>query len=276
MKKVIIAYVPVLHAGYIQFLEKHSDADAFFVFGQSLIEAFDYLHKEIRALKPEQLVQSLQNIGVVPGAQVLEEVDVPCLEADEIVMPDEDVCHSLAEKYFANQDVQFDPVFLRWDRTNTKKEKKVGPDRVITEDEFMNEAFKVAEHSSDWWRQVGAVVVKDGKVLFSRTNKHVPSPHQAYADGDPRNASHKGQDLDKYTTVHAEAGTIADAAREGVAIDGAEMYVTDFPCPVCAKQIATAGIKRLYFTRGYAVLDGERILKTNGVEIIEIKEKASE
>ena len=128
-----------------------------------------------------------------------------------------------------------------------------------------------AEKSTDWWRQVGGVVVKDGEIILSRTNKHVPSPHQAYADGDPRNTSHKGEDLDKYTTIHAEAGMIAEAAKKGVSLEGTEMYVTDFPCPVCAKQIAYSGVKKLYYTKGYSVLDGERILKDNGVRIIQVK-----
>ncbi len=268
MKKVVIAYVPVLHEGYLEFFNRYKDADKVFIFGQSLIDKFDYLHKEIRALDPKTLV----DLGKKYNLEVLEENHISDLKANEIIMPDEDVCHLLAKEYFGDKKIEFDPVFLRWDRTNTKKEKKVGPEKVITEDEFMNSAFAESQKSSDWWRQVGAVLVKEGKIIFSRSNKHVPSPHQPYSDGDPRNASHKGEDLDKYTTIHAEAGIVADAAREGVALDGAEMYVTDFPCPVCAKQIATAGIKKLYYTRGYAVLDGERILKANGVEIVKIKQ----
>ena len=69
----------------------------------------------------------------------------------------------------------------------------------------------------------------------------------------------------------AEAGMIAEAAKKGVSLEGTEMYVTDFPCPVCAKQIAYSGVKKLYYTKGYSVLDGERILKDNGVRIIQVK-----
>lgn len=269
-KKVIVAYIPVLHEGYKKFLEKHADADALFIFGEKLIEEFDYLHKEIRALAPGEMQKALEGLGIVEKVILLEGQEI---EADEIVLPDEDVCRQFAEENLKNKKVIFDPVFLRWDRTNTKKEKKVGADKVITENDFMNLAFREAENSSDWWRKIGAVLIKDGKVLFSRVNNHVPHPQQQYADGDPRNASHKGQDLDKYTSIHTEAGIVADAAREGVSLDGAEMYVTDFPCPVCAKQIATAGIKKLYFTNGYAVLDGESILKNSGVEIVHIQKK---
>ena len=271
MKKVIAAYIPVLHEGYKLLLEKHKDAKSLYVFDEEIISRFDYLAKEIRALQPDDIKKAIESLNIVPEIKILTEKNISELKGCEIIMPDEDVCRLFAEAELVGEKVVFDPIFLRWDRTNTKREKKVGPERVITENEFMNSAFAVAEKSSDWWRQVGAVIVKDGKILFSRTNKHVPSPHQAYADGDPRNASHKGEDLELYTTIHAEAGCIADAAREGVSLEGSEIYVTDFPCPTCAKQIAYSGIKKVYFTRGYAVLDGERILKQKGVEIVEVK-----
>jgi len=271
MSKIIVAYIPVLHEGYKLFLEKHSDSEVLYVFGEDVILEHDYLAKEIRALEPGLIVRAIQSWDIVPKIKVLSLDDIEELKDKEVIMPDEDVCQEFASKYLKNEKVSFDPVFLRWDRTNTKKEKKVGAERIITKNEFMNTAFREAEKSSDWWRKIGAVLVKDGEVVFSRINNHVPHQQQQYADGDPRNASHKGQDLDKYTSIHTEAGIIADAAREGVSLKGTEMYVTDFPCPVCAKQIATAGIKKLYFTNGYAVLDGERILKNSGVEIIQIK-----
>ena len=46
------------------------------------------------------------------------------------------------------------------------------------------------------------------------------------------------------------------------------MYVTDFPCPPCAKLIAGAGIAKLCFREGYAVLDGQDVLEAAGVEIV--------
>jgi dCMP deaminase len=48
------------------------------------------------------------------------------------------------------------------------------------------------------------------------------------------------------------------------------MYVTDFPCPPCAKLIAGAGIAKLYFRSGYAVLDGQEVLEAAGVELLKV------
>jgi dCMP deaminase len=77
------------------------------------------------------------------------------------------------------------------------------------------------------------------------------------------------------TVAHAEAKLIADAARQGISTEGAVMYVTDFPCPPCAKLIAMAGVARLYFRTGYAVLDGQQVLDAAGVELVSIGEPLS-
>ena len=53
MKTFVVAYVPVLHQGYKNFLEKYKDADEIFVWGKDIISEHDYLAKEIRALDPE-------------------------------------------------------------------------------------------------------------------------------------------------------------------------------------------------------------------------------
>jgi dCMP deaminase len=237
-----------------------------------IIEQFDYLSKEIRALKPEYIQKAIQSWQIIPQVKVLTLEMVQELKGKNIILPDEDVCRLFAEAHLKGEQVEFDSVFLRWDRTNTKKEKKVGPEKIITKNDFLNSAFKESEKSSDWWRSVGAVIVKDGEVILSAHNTHLPSPHTPYAEGDPRNVSHKGEDLELFTSIHAEARLVADAAKQGISLEGTEMYVTDFPCPVCAKQVAFAGIKKLYFNRGYAVLDGERILKQKGIEIIKIEE----
>ncbi len=269
--KSIIAYVPVLHEGYRMFFEKHKNADFLYIFGEDIISEFDYLSKEIRALSPEYVRTAIES-WEIHKVFVLNKKDIDTLKADQFILPREDVCRQFAEKYLKNKEVFFDNVFLRWDRSNVKKVKKITSDKVITKNEFLNLAFLEAEKSSDWWRRVGSVLVKDKKVVLSAFNQHFPSPHSPYVDGDPRNVSHKNKDLGFFTSIHAEAKIIAEAAKKGISLDGSEIYVTDFPCPVCAKQIAFSGIKKLYYYRGYNVLDGERILKHKGVEIIKIKE----
>jgi dCMP deaminase len=52
-------------------------------------------------------------------------------------------------------------------------------------------------------------------------------------------------------TVHAEANAIAQAAKNGVAIDGAEIYVTASPCLTCFKLVANSGIAAVYYKEFY-------------------------
>lgn len=286
-KKAIIAYVPVLQEGYRRFFEKYKDADALYILGKDLIEETEYLRKEIRAIDPELVRKAIESWDLMSSVFVLEKKDIEKLksEADTFIMPDEDMMCDLAEKYFFGKKIVFDEIFLRWDKHNTTKEFPVNPDVKISKDTFDKDmilrALSVSVKSSDWWRIVGAVLVKDGEVIISACNQHVPSPHMPNANGDPRSCFHKGVHLELSTAIHAEAAAIAEAAREGVSLEGASIYVTNFPCPPCAKLIAYSGIKKLYYTIGYGVLDGESILKSRGVEIIFVdmdfpQEKGSE
>lgn len=272
-KRAIIAYVPVLQRGYYRFFEKYKDADLY-ILGNDLIAEGEYLNKEIRALDPALIRKAIQAWELMSSVFVLEKNEIENIaeKYEEIILPNEDISRDLAEKYFSDKKIIFDEIFLRWDKHNTTKEFPVNPDVKISKDEFDKDmilrALSESAKSSDWWRRVGAVVVKDGEVIISACNQHVPSPHMPNANGDPRSCFHKGMHLELSTAIHAESAAISEAARKGTSLEGASIYVTNFPCPPCAKAIAYSGIKKLYYTIGYGVLDGESILKSKGVEIV--------
>lgn len=273
MKKAILAYIPVLHEGYRRFIEKYSDFPLY-IFGPELISEFEYLAKEIRAIDPELIKKGIEAWNIVPSVTITNRQELTKLidDADRVIMPDEDVCFQLWQKYFSRKEVFLESVFLRWDKHNSVMEKPVNPDIVVSEKEFDKKMIKLveenAEKSADWWRQIGALIVKEGAVIFSTFNEHLPAQQVVFTEGNPRNCFHKGVHLELVTTMHAEARAIAEAARQGVSLEGTEMYCTHFPCPPCAKLIAYSGIKKLYYNQGYGVLDGERILKDRGVEIV--------
>ena len=73
------------------------------------------------------------------------------------------------------------------------------------------------------------------------------------------------------TALHAEAGLIVEAAKKGISLEGATLYVTTFPCPNCAKLVAASGIKKLIYQDGYSVLDGEELLRSAGLIIVHRK-----
>jgi dCMP deaminase len=272
--RTLIAYVPVLHEGYLRFFEKYPGPKELHIFGPEITEAYAWLAKDIRQVDPERMRKAIEALSIFDRVRVLDRSGLSELAGSgaEIIVPDEDITRELVEKHLPDAEVTFDPMFLRWDKHNSIKEKPVLPEERITRDEFhrrvMDEAMSEAQKSSDIWRQVGAAIVKDGEVVLMGHNEHLPSAHIHGTFGDPRNNFHKGDHIEISSSFHGESSLIAEAAKRGIPLEGADMYTTVFPCPPCAKLIAHSGIQTLYCGGGYGVLDGEDILKGKGVRVI--------
>lgn len=276
---VVAAYVPVLHEGYRRFLEAHARQTTFYVLGRELHADYRPLAKDIRALDPELVATAIAAWGIAADVAVLGTAEAAELAdaATPLVLPSEDVSYRVAEQFFPRNPVTYDSVFLRWDKR--KSVELIAPPATVRLEaesadadpawaELAAAAEAEAAGSIDWWRQVGAALrLSDGTVLTAR-NELNPTPLAAYAVGDPRSNFFKGVHLELSLATHAEARLIAGAARAGHATEGASIYVTDFPCPPCAKLIAGAGIARVYYRKGYAVLDGADVLEAAGVEIV--------
>jgi dCMP deaminase len=285
MSDCVVAYVPVLHEGYRRFIDRHARGVPLYLIGPELYEDYRPLAKDIRALPAELAAVSIEAWGVCSRVSVLDAADAGELAtaAPRIAMPAEDVSYRVAERFFERCEVFYDTVFLRWDRTKTAQLLEpracasIDPRELAAafgEDvaELAAAASEAAGESIDWWRQVGAVLRLPDGGLMSATNVHNPHPLSPYAVGDPRANLYKGVGLELSTATHAEASLIAQAAREGKATKGSVMFVTDFPCPPCAKLIAGAGTAKLYYVEGYAVLDGEDVLAAAGVEVVRVRE----
>ncbi len=276
MSDCIVAYIPVLHEGYRRFLERHASGIPLYLIGPELYEDYRPLAKDIRALPAELAASAIAAWGVCSEVFVLDTRSACALaeRAPSIVMPAEDVSYQVAERWFSRCEVAFDTVFLRWDKTRTVQLLTPTPRATASADELVAELGRVADDAAmaslDWWRQVGAAMRLTSGEKLSATNIHNPHPLSPYAVGDPRANLHKGVGLELSTATHAEARLIGEAARAGKATEGAIMFVTDFPCPPCAKLIAGAGITKLYFIKGYAVLDGQDVLEAAGVEIVQV------
>ena len=126
-------------------------------------------------------------------------------------------------------------------------------------------------------RPTGAVLVKDRQILATGYNGSMPgAPHcsdQVMADGSPychRRALNIA-DVDKYNycrASHAEANAIAQAARYGVAIQGATLYVTCQPCSMCAKMLINAGIVKIVYKGSYPDDLSLELLNEANVELV--------
>lgn len=278
--KAIVAYVPALHAGYVSFFTKHPNADIF-VFGDSFVEMypqFDRLNRDLRALKPHEAVQAIRSLDNARTAEILELGDVAKLHTySQIVLPKEDVSYDFAAKQLIGKDTIFENIFLRWEGQIANFEQEPPPDRIISthilDREFMQKATGEAEKSADWWRQIGSVLSVREKSLSSHI-RYFPSDHALDIFGSPRSTFNAGERPDVYISMHSEADIIAQAARDGVSLKGASLYVTTFPCINCAFLVARSGISKLYYAKGYSKLDAEKVLKDAGVEIILVKDQA--
>jgi len=276
---ITIAYIPVLHAGYLEFLRKYNQP-LYLIGGEiisELVKTTPYYERDIRALPVQEMKTAIEALNLVPSVSVLDLVGFDKIKESKtiVVAPDEDISHDIMEKFLPVLEVKYDNVFLRWNRKISDKEFEITPGRIISETELdgemMLEASRQAEKSSDWWRQIGALAVRDGKILFSAYNHHLPSERSPYALGDPRSSFNAGERPDLYTSIHAEADMIAQAARKGVSLLGSSVYSTTFPCPNCARLLAKVGISKVYYQDGYSSLDAEQIFENFGIEIVMVK-----
>lgn len=268
----IVAFVPVLHAGYLAFFKKYPSE--IYLLWHDTFPELCLLERDLRALPPNLMKKAVASLDVFTKVEMLDNQSLAMLQSTKrsIVMPNEDICRALAEKYFADSQVVFDTVFLRWDKiASLNKAPLLPPDRISRETfdrERIKEACGEAEKSSDWWRHVGAVLVKNGQVLFCAHNEHLPSPHSPYINGDPRSNFNAGEMTHVSSAHHAEKRIIAHAARVGVSLLGTDLYVGTFPCAGCAMDIAEAGIWRVFYAEGYSNLAADGILRSKEVELI--------
>ncbi|MFH2118667.1 MAG: deaminase [Candidatus Paceibacterota bacterium] len=275
--QVLVAYVPVIHEGYRQFFAQFPEVNELWLIDRELAPKLPALRKDIRALAPAKIKSLLKVWGQFKKIELLTPSSISTLQKTtaQLIFPNEEISRLLAKKYFGHNRVLFAPSFLRWDKKSSLKKNELQGYSKISNKEFdqtmMAIAQQEADKSDDWWRQVGGVIFKDKTVLLKAHNQHTPTEYEAYFAGDPRANFYQGEYLKVSTAIHVEAFLIAQAAKLGIPLKGADLYVTTFPCPVCAKQVAYSGIKRVFFRDGYSLLDGETILKANDVELIQVK-----
>ncbi len=139
---------------------------------------------------------------------------------------------------------------------------------------FMNITNLVAERSTCLIRAVGAVLVKDKRILSTGYN------------GAPANLKHcaevgclreqlgieSGKMHELCRGIHAEQNAIIQAAYHGVSVQGSVIYCTNQPCSICAKMIINAGIKTVYYKDGYDDFLALEMFNDANLELIQLKE----
>jgi len=130
-------------------------------------------------------------------------------------------------------------------------------------DAFMDTAERFAQLSSAVRLQVGAVVVKDNRIVSIGYNGTPAGWTNACEDDDGKT---------KDEVIHAEANAIIKLARDGESGNGSSLFCTHAPCIHCAKLIHGAGIEKVYYRQSYRDNAGIDFLNKCNIQVFKVNE----
>ena len=134
---------------------------------------------------------------------------------------------------------------------------------------FMSITRMVAKRSTCLRRHVGAILVKDKRILATGYNGAPAGLRHCEETGCLReNASiPSGQRHELCRGLHAEQNAIIQAAYHGIPIAGSTLFCTTMPCVICTKMLINAGIKKIVYEEGYSDDLSDSMLQESGIEI---------
>lgn len=133
---------------------------------------------------------------------------------------------------------------------------------------FMSITKMVARRSTCMRRKVGAILVKDKRILATGYNgaparlRHCGEVGCLREDG----SVPSGERHELCRGLHAEQNAIIQAAYHGISISGSTLYCTNKPCAICSKMIINAGIRKIIYEEGYNDTLSEEMLTEAGIE----------
>lgn len=160
---------------------------------------------------------------------------------------------------------------------------------------LMRRAAKIAGNTQ-CWIGMGCVIAKNGKILVEAWNetlegeqyceefrkaqaskgRTLPRKVRPYHtnEGCVRHdlGLSQGKEIEKVCSIHAEASAIAKAAKQGIQIKGAAMFITSFPCLICMRSIIAAGIKKVVYMNDFYKPHHEEMFTKNRIRVEQITE----
>ena len=133
----------------------------------------------------------------------------------------------------------------------------------------MRIAGMVAQRSTCMRRSVGAVLVKEKRILATGYNGAPAGLRHCEETGCLRKDASipSGERHELCRGLHAEQNAIIQAAYHGIAIDGSTVHCTNKPCVICSKMLINAGIQKILYQAGYDDPLADQMLKEAGVEV---------
>jgi dCMP deaminase len=146
-------------------------------------------------------------------------------------------------------------------------------DRPSWDEYFFKITDLVATRSTCLRREVGAILVRDRRILSTGYNGAPQGLPHCLEVGCLREAENipSGQRHELCRAIHAEQNAIIQAARHGISVVGATLYCTTQPCVICTKMLINAGVGKIYFREGYPNPLSEQMLAEAGIETIKME-----
>ncbi len=137
---------------------------------------------------------------------------------------------------------------------------------------FLDIAALIARRATCRRRSVGAVLVKDRRILATGYNGAPTGLRHCLDLGCLREQQNipSGERHELCRGLHAEQNSIIQAAFHGVSVKDATLYCTNYPCVICAKMIINAGIARIIFREGYSDQLSQEMLREATVEVTQL------
>lgn len=137
----------------------------------------------------------------------------------------------------------------------------------------MDITFLVAKRATCRRRQVGAVLVKDKRILSTGYNGAPMGLAHCLDIGCLREQNNipSGERHELCRGLHAEQNAIIQAAYHGVSVNDSILFCTNLPCIICLKMIINAGIKKIVYKDGYADELSYDMIKESGIELAEYR-----
>lgn len=143
---------------------------------------------------------------------------------------------------------------------------------------FMDIVDLIKDRSTCLRRHVGAIIVKEKRILASGYNGAPSGCKHCEEVGCLRAQLNvpSGQRHELCRASHAEQNAIVQAAMHGVSINESTIYVTDQPCVICSKLMINAGIKRVVFQGSYPDELSMELLTEAGIEVIKYSKASND
>jgi dCMP deaminase len=144
-----------------------------------------------------------------------------------------------------------------------------GRDRPGWDDYFMDIAALVARRATCLRRSVGAVLVRDRRILATGYNGAPSGLQHCMERGCLRDSLQipSGERHELCRGLHAEQNAVIQAALHGVSVKGSCLYCTNHPCVICTKMIINAGIVKIVFREGYLDQMAKDMSREAGIEV---------